>query len=736
MALANVAVLMAQWGHQVLAVDWDLEAPGLDRYFEDLVPGSAKSVIDRDGIVEIATALSENRKVGWKDSVVTFQIPGMRQPLDFISAGRRDSGYARRLQQLDWEMLFQRHDFGGRLEAIRKDWLKTYDYVLIDSRTGITDIGGICTIYLPDVLVALFTANHQSVEGVADVFNRARRARSTLPVDRGALTCVPVPARDESRNEYEQSLEWRREYDRLLAQFYTDFLPREVSAADALDLLRIPNVPYWSFGERLPVLTESPSDPSGITYYYTILARLLATGLSWRESAPPPGFPPKDVHEGDSAQVASGEGRGVVSAGRDIYISQYWRGRTPTSAYLEQVQDLAPKNLVGRDDELAELAAFCDGDAQYIWWQGAPWTGKTALMSWFVLHPPPSADLVSFFVSARLAGQADSSAFAETLLEQLALLLGLDVPTFASSLTREAHLRQILRSAAGSAEEVDRKLVLVVDGLDEDQSQFSQSRLPSIASLLPVDAPSALRVIVAGRPHPPLPTDVPDNHPLRACPIRILAPSAYAEVLKRSARDELRDLLTGSEVQQQVVGYLTASPVGLSGKDLEALTGLPPYQIELIIDGVAGRSISRRRPPPGPDSHEDYAYSLAHDALLAEATSAIGQNLLEKYKQRIFALLFEHALDNDRHVRRAAVQALAAGWPNHQEILALLRNLAAADHDGDVRRAAVQALAADWADDPATLALLRDLAAADHDRDVRRAAVQALAADRPSEPLN
>ena len=35
MALANVAFLLAQHGHRVLAIDWDLEAPGLERYFEE-----------------------------------------------------------------------------------------------------------------------------------------------------------------------------------------------------------------------------------------------------------------------------------------------------------------------------------------------------------------------------------------------------------------------------------------------------------------------------------------------------------------------------------------------------------------------------------------------------------------------------------------------------------------------------------------------------------------------------
>jgi MinD-like ATPase involved in chromosome partitioning or flagellar assembly len=33
MALANVAVLLARASNRVLCIDWDLEAPGLDRYF-------------------------------------------------------------------------------------------------------------------------------------------------------------------------------------------------------------------------------------------------------------------------------------------------------------------------------------------------------------------------------------------------------------------------------------------------------------------------------------------------------------------------------------------------------------------------------------------------------------------------------------------------------------------------------------------------------------------------------
>ena len=33
MAVANVAIVLARWGYNVLAVDFDLEAPGLEKFF-------------------------------------------------------------------------------------------------------------------------------------------------------------------------------------------------------------------------------------------------------------------------------------------------------------------------------------------------------------------------------------------------------------------------------------------------------------------------------------------------------------------------------------------------------------------------------------------------------------------------------------------------------------------------------------------------------------------------------
>src|SRR5262249_32773247 len=72
-------------------------------------------------------------------------------------------------------------------------------------------------------------------------------------------------------------------------------------------------------------------------------------------------------------------------------------GLTARSAYLEQVRQIAPLQLRDRDGELAELAAFSTEPDRgpYVWWRAPAWAGKSALMSWFVLHPPPAAQVVT-----------------------------------------------------------------------------------------------------------------------------------------------------------------------------------------------------------------------------------------------------------------------------------------------------------------------------------------------------
>ena len=148
------------------------------------------------------------------------------------------------------------------------------------------------------------------------------------------------------------------------------------------------------------------------------------------------------------------------------------------SSYLEQVRRIVPPDppgLIGRDAELAELARFClDPDGgPYVWWRAGPWAGKSALLSTFVLRPPREVAervrIVSFFITARLAAQDTREAFTDVLLEQLAALLGQSLPPVLPETRREAYLLDLMSQAATECMNAGGRLVLVVDGLDEDR---------------------------------------------------------------------------------------------------------------------------------------------------------------------------------------------------------------------------------------------------------------------------
>lgn len=192
-------------------------------------------------------------------------------------------------------------------------------------------------------------------------------------------------------------------------------------------------------------------------------------------------------------------------------------GPVVRSAYLEQVRRIAPAILHDREGELAQLATFCTGARQgpYLGWQADAGAGKTALLSWFVLNPPPGVRVVSFFVTTRYAGQGDRGAFIDVVLEQLAELLSRSMPAHLTEATRDPHLLGMLAEAAEACRRRGQRLVLVVDGLDEDRRAGTGPGSHSIAALLPARPVAGMRIIVAGRSGSPVPVDVPDRHPLR-----------------------------------------------------------------------------------------------------------------------------------------------------------------------------------------------------------------------------
>ena len=172
MALVNVAVELAQRGRRVLAVDFDLEAPGIDTFELPSQAGTTPGVIDF-----VNTYLSTGQAPHVGDFV--FESPHMgtaNGALWIMPAGARQDSYASTLAQIDWGALYEQHDGYLLFEDLKEQWSEFVnpDYVLIDSRTGHTDIAGICTRQLPNSVVILFFPNAQNLLGLTKVVRDIR----------------------------------------------------------------------------------------------------------------------------------------------------------------------------------------------------------------------------------------------------------------------------------------------------------------------------------------------------------------------------------------------------------------------------------------------------------------------------------------------------------------------------------------------------------------------------------
>ncbi|NEP17811.1 MAG: ParA family protein, partial [Leptolyngbya sp. SIO4C1] len=164
MALANMAVLIAQMGYKVLMVDWDLEAPGLPRYFANYEMSNGGL-----GLLDLLEAkiCQSLKNINWQRYISTLSLEKNRK-LHLMSSGEPTQNYAGRVLDFNWEIFFEEYDGSNFIEYLRNFWKEEFDFVFVDSRTGITDSGGICTIQIPDVLAIVFTANYQSLYGAKE----------------------------------------------------------------------------------------------------------------------------------------------------------------------------------------------------------------------------------------------------------------------------------------------------------------------------------------------------------------------------------------------------------------------------------------------------------------------------------------------------------------------------------------------------------------------------------------
>jgi WD40 repeat protein len=264
MAMAGVAYLLARRGLKVLTIDFDLEAPGLERYFFESEP--AARVREHPGLMDLIqtyklalTSEAEFEAASFKSwwSFVYEAIPSVPGGgrVDLMTAGRREPpsalrDYAYAVRSFDWQDFFDNWKGERFFDWLRRQLTESeraYDVVLVDSRTGVTEMGGICAYQLADVAIMLCAPNLQNIDGTLAVANDFR-SDAVIALRRGRpLEILVIPARLEENNP--RCEDFFHEFERKIG---SEFLPAALAAA-GLDhrSLALPYDPQIAVIERL-----------------------------------------------------------------------------------------------------------------------------------------------------------------------------------------------------------------------------------------------------------------------------------------------------------------------------------------------------------------------------------------------------------------------------------------------------------------------------------------------------
>lgn len=202
LALVNIANRLAEFGKKVCVLDFDLEAPGLDSKYA----AGMKTKIQQ-GLVDYIHSYSCHGIVPQhiKDYVVEVSTNSANN-IYFIPAGdTADGEYWRKLSGINWWNLFYGEDSYGidfflHLKQQIEEELNP-DYLLIDSRTGITEMSSVTMSILADEVVVLAANNDENMKGCARVLEALTRPENNLlGKEKGihfVLTRIPVASKPD-----------------------------------------------------------------------------------------------------------------------------------------------------------------------------------------------------------------------------------------------------------------------------------------------------------------------------------------------------------------------------------------------------------------------------------------------------------------------------------------------------------------------------------------------------------
>jgi len=204
--LAHAAEFLVGLGNGVVALDLDFEAPGLHYKLPEFRPPGSPPFTG--GAVPYLLATADGAESAPPLGDHTISVPVFANAngwLRLMPAGPAPHrAYWAALKALGDKL--RPADPSGRgfmamldLQARIQDELKP-DYLLIDARTGVTEIGSLATTILADTVVCMFVGNFEAFDGtlaVIEALKNAPRLTSQKPI-----RVVPILSREQKFDKY------------------------------------------------------------------------------------------------------------------------------------------------------------------------------------------------------------------------------------------------------------------------------------------------------------------------------------------------------------------------------------------------------------------------------------------------------------------------------------------------------------------------------------------------------
>ncbi len=249
LALMNVAYELVSKGNKVTVVDFDLEAPGMQTFniFKDAL--NNKGTLKVKGIADFISEYTESCKskpvipninnflYKVPNKELSFKNKQKKGALWFVPASQSLKREA--VQDINWEELYKK--FKGYLlfeELKSLIYKKTKcDYLLIDSRTGLTDHSSICTKQFPDLLVSLFFPNDQNINGLKEITDDVKifkKKGGHIPI---LYVGSRIPVGDDEENIIEEQInKAQNKLNFSTGKHFSDFL--QLSHNSSFDLVK------------------------------------------------------------------------------------------------------------------------------------------------------------------------------------------------------------------------------------------------------------------------------------------------------------------------------------------------------------------------------------------------------------------------------------------------------------------------------------------------------------------